>query len=528
MDAGLALATLGERLLRRGRPEVALARLDSAVALLAGSNEPEVEAWAHATRARCLHRLRLFELACGEFEVAYRLLTEARTRKFSDPARIYLMDRASIDFFAEWQDAWLSRGTSRSFQYRALGVAERARAQALLDLVHPADTTVTDSSGFLRQVLSPGRRFAPGRDLAEDVRAALGRAVPSDAVLLYYSQTPDSLLIWISRNGVLLSAKVHYPARLHERLQLFLAAVSDTALAPPGMSGWWSRQMTSTGPMEMYAKIAEACFPDTLLSFMKDARELIIIPDGWLKRVPFAALPVAGRPLGLRLPLRYAPSLAMLEHIEQRHRPERSNQSEEVMVLGDPASCLPRLSGARAEAESVAAIFGIKPLLGSAATESTLVAAWRRLRILHLAAHGDGYVEPRLAWESMVCLTPTSEFDGRLTAGEVQGALPPSNLHLVFLSACKTALGAPTRTDATIGLPRAFLSNGARTVVASMWRLDDGSTEWLVRRFYHHLLRDPDHPTVAQALHLAMIDTSRRRGWSDPYFWAGLQAVGGQ
>ena len=109
----------------------------------------------------------------------------------------------------------------------------------------------------------------------------------------------------------------------------------------------------------------------------------------------------------------------------------------------------------------------------------------------------------------------------------VQNVLPASHLQLVFLSACKTAFGASSRADATVGLPRALLANGARTVVASMWRLDDGSTEWLVRRFYHHLLRDHDHPSVARALHLAMIDTSLRPDWSGPYFWAGLQVVGG-
>jgi CHAT domain-containing protein len=140
------------------------------------------------------------------------------------------------------------------------------------------------------------------------------------------------------------------------------------------------------------------------------------------------------------------------------------------------------------------------------------------------------FSDPDSALESCVYLTESPGFDGRLTADEIQNALPPSTIDLVFLSACQTALGASPRADATIGLPRALLSTGARTVVASMWNLEDSSTAFLVRRFYHHLLHDTDRPTVARALHLAMVETAGRKDkpeWRDPYFWAAFQVVGG-
>jgi tetratricopeptide (TPR) repeat protein len=527
-DAGVALVSIGAHLLDRGSPRKALPCLDSALVILPTSTEAALLWQAHSVRGRCLHRLQMYSSASEEFEVAYRFLTETRTRDLTDRARVYLMDEATRDFFAEWQDAWLSRGSTASFQFRALGVAERARAQAFLDLVQPGDTLAADSNGFLHPALAPGRRFGPGRDLLDDAAAACRIAVPPGCALIYYSQLPDSLLIWVYQRGSLISARTYFPARIYERVGPLLSSVSDTAMSPPGVAGWWNRYMVANGgPDSVYRMIARSCLPDTLLRFIRGARELVIVPDGWLKRVPFAALPVGGSRLGLRFPLRTAPSLALLEHVEQASRPDHEIKPDEIVVVGDPASCRPRLEGARAEAESVSAMFGVRPLLGAAATESVLTARWPRLRLIHLATHGEAFADPGRALDSYVCLQSTPGFDGRLTAREVQYNLVGGKPYLVFLSACETGYGASSRADATIGLPRAFLAAGAHTVVASLWQLDDLSSAWLVRRFYYHLLHDADRPSVARALHLAMIDTSAKAKWKDPYFWAAFQVVGG-
>lgn len=524
VEAGLALSAIGAGLLSRGHPAEALARLDSAVALLATTDEAVARGLAHAYRGRCLFRLRSHERACDEFELAYRFLTEDRAHKLTDRARLGVMERASDDFFEEWRDAWLARGTSISFQYRALGVVERSRGQALLDFVHPVDTMITDTTGYMHRVLSPGRRFGPGRELVDDVRGAIEGSIPPDAALLYYSQSPDSLVIWIYRDRKLYTVKTYYPARLYERLKDFVGAISDASMAPGGISDWWQRYMaTHGGPETTYGLFSKACFPDTLLSFIKGASELIIVPDGWLWRLPFAAMPVGGTPLGLRLPLRYAPSLAMLEHIEQRPRSQAPIRTGETLFLGDPLLDLP---GAQVEARAAAGMFGSRPVLGAAATESLATAKWPGLRLVHLATHGEAYANPDSALEAHVVLAPSSGFDGRLTAREVYDVLPSGSIHLLFLSACKSSFGALTRTDGTIGLPRAFLANGVRTVVAGMWYLPDSSTSYLVQRFYHHL-RSPDRLTVAQAMHRAMVETGQQPGWSNPLFWAAFQVIGG-
>jgi CHAT domain-containing protein len=125
-----------------------------------------------------------------------------------------------------------------------------------------------------------------------------------------------------------------------------------------------------------------------------------------------------------------------------------------------------------------------------------------------------------------VALAPDSLHDGLLTVGEI---LDDSTLtvaaDLVVLSACQTGLGDLKQAEGTIGLQRAFLAKGARSVLVSLWSVSDEATQELMGRFYTHWLKDDDRPTKAKALWRAQEDM-RRGGFDHPRFWAAFQLVG--
>jgi CHAT domain-containing protein len=94
---------------------------------------------------------------------------------------------------------------------------------------------------------------------------------------------------------------------------------------------------------------------------------------------------------------------------------------------------------------------------------------------------------------------------------------------LVVLSACETALGREILGEAPVSIAQEFLRAGARSVVATLWKVPDTSTALLMREFYRQLLDERRPPE--DALKLAQQHLRAQPRWSDPHYWAGFQLV---
>ncbi|HEX6833803.1 MAG TPA: CHAT domain-containing protein, partial [Rudaea sp.] len=117
---------------------------------------------------------------------------------------------------------------------------------------------------------------------------------------------------------------------------------------------------------------------------------------------------------------------------------------------------------------------------------------------------------------------------GVLSAGEL-GTLDLSHAQWVALSACDSGLGPIGRNEGVFGMRRALRLAGARTVVMSLWQVDDAATADLMRVLYR--ARFVDHANVPEAMAAAMratIATRRSASQSDhPYYWAAFISEGG-
>jgi CHAT domain-containing protein len=265
---------------------------------------------------------------------------------------------------------------------------------------------------------------------------------------------------------------------------------------------------------------------------------VVVVPDGVLGLVPFALLSTGGG-APTRYAFRHAPSLAGLAEAEARPHQLTGAKARgaAVLVVADPSmpvvavtadrrEALPPLAGARREGEWVAARFGAPLLAGATATETVVRASMASAPLIHLATHGFAYGTDARARDSFIALAPDGSNDGLLTVGELLDD-PALRLQaeLVVLSACQTGLGNLRRAEGIVGLQRAFLAKGARSVLVSLWSVDDAATRLLMERFYTHWLDDADHPTKAHALRRAQTDL-RTAGYSDARFWAAFQLVG--
>jgi CHAT domain-containing protein len=155
--------------------------------------------------------------------------------------------------------------------------------------------------------------------------------------------------------------------------------------------------------------------------------------------------------------------------------------------------------------------------------EAIMGSSIARQRIIHFATHG--MMDTRHPEMSGLVL---SMFDKRGKAQD--GYLRLSDIYnlklsadLVVLSSCESALGKDLGSEGINGLPRAFLYAGARSVIASLWKVDDEASVPLMKMFYSRLQRG-ENP--ARALQGAQLDLLKNARLSDPYYWAAFVLEG--
>lgn len=246
-------------------------------------------------------------------------------------------------------------------------------------------------------------------------------------------------------------------------------------------------------------------------------RQLLIVPDGVLNYVPFAALPLGGRRfLGDEFTITYLPSAAALAM--------HSKTSGRKLLAMAPSDT--HLPNAPAEVRGIGKIFGpdSRVIVGKEATKTLFKQIASNYDYLHLATHGSlNRNAPSL---STLELEPDGQNDGRLEVYEIAGM----KLHarLITLSACETGLGTGYFTetpggDEFVGLTRAFLSAGAQNVLASLWAVNDESTRRLMSRFYRHLMATGGAEALAQAQRELRRSDIR---YNHPYYWAAFVMSG--
>jgi CHAT domain-containing protein len=212
---------------------------------------------------------------------------------------------------------------------------------------------------------------------------------------------------------------------------------------------------------------------------------------------------------------------------------------------------LPRLRWTREEITRLAPLFpATRILLGPDASEQELVALaasgdLARFDVIHLAAHA--LVDEDAPARSALVLARTGLSDpveAALAGRPIQDGLfsvkeiaRNCRLHaeLVTLSGCQTGLGREAGGEGYLGLAHAFLQAGARSLLVSLWRVEDEATCLLMDRFYRNLLGregGTQPPSKVDALREAK---SWLRTWTDdtgaqpyrhPAYWSGFILIG--
>jgi CHAT domain-containing protein len=340
-------------------------------------------------------------------------------------------------------------------------------------------------------------------------------------VLEYVVDDPVSYCMAITRDGVRV-AELKGKAAITAEVHGFLAEVK-------------AKHEGQAEARRLYADLIAA------VPGIEDKQRLIIVRDGPLHLVPFDALIDGANHYVLESRIvTYAPSASsfwLLRSRQQRKTVtqgllaiggveyDRSGLHAANVVRGYSLDRLTNLPNSEEEARMAVAVLPSPAntlLLGDRATEWALKKAVNH-RIIHLAVHAiANEVDPARA-AVIVLSDPARGEDGFLQASEiVQLGL---NADLVVLSACDTAVGPVEGQEGIANLSKAFLLAGARTVVSTLWSLDDDTALYLMREFYAELAHGRDASNALAAAKRTMLKTFGRAKIV-PYYWAGYTVEG--
>ncbi|GAB4297244.1 MAG: CHAT domain-containing protein [Oscillatoriaceae cyanobacterium] len=488
------------------------------------------------------------------------------------------------------------------YDARALGVSERARARSLLDILAEAKAEIRNGANpeLLEQERQLQQQLAAAQkrlldqfsSATADTRAALQSDV--DELVVQYRVLQGQIRETSPRYAALkypqtLSLKAIQEQVLDENtilLEYFLGAERSTVWVV-SKTGLASYSLPSRAEIESAARD----FRDILLQPLRrnspkqvaararllsnlilapfarelaDGKRLLIVADGALQYVPFAALSAplkegeeyvplviereivsaasastiaelrsatAGRPLAPKTLAVLADPVFdkeddRLDQLQDRDIAAATNlELERALNVG---FSLPRLPYTQQEAQQILNLVSDRDTQGVFGFRANLETATSKelgqYRIIHFATHGLlNAVNPELSGLIMSFWDETGKpIDGFLPMYEIFNLNLPAEL--VVLSACQTGLGKKVRGEGLVGLTRSFMYAGAARVMVSLWSVDDEGTAELMVNFYRGILtRGLSAPA---ALRAAQIQMWQQEQWRNPYYWAAFNLQG--
>ena len=248
---------------------------------------------------------------------------------------------------------------------------------------------------------------------------------------------------------------------------------------------------------------------------LEGSEEIVVVPDRSLYIVPFSALMnEKGEFVAERFRVRYTPSLTTLKLIQDS--PADYHSESGFLLVGDPAvGTLPRLPCAKKEVEMIGNILNVRPLTGEEATKEAVLHKIHSVSLIHIAAHG----EPE---RGHIALAPSNleKNDFLLTMADISAVRLRAKL--VVLSCCHSGKGQ-IKAEGVVGIARAFLGSGARSVLASLWAVEDEATMEFMKQFYQHLVNGK---SASESLHESMKWMRENPDYSEVRKWAPFVLIG--
>ena len=466
-------------------------------------------------------------------------LYEASVTVYNDiRRRLRSEDEWKVNFRNEFQIAYTGLWRVLVKQGKiveALFAAEKGRAQALTELME---------SSFCDGASKPE---------ADDKDVAILRYIPSNTVFQAVDYHNDSINFWVLLQGEHVQyrqVKQDISSLLNGAFQSFESLVRSIHVKLGDRSKVSCENRSLNALRKSDDKVDEhteeessktSIQLETCLSKLYNiiiepiadlvqGDELVIVPDGPLWLAPYAALVDANSKfLCESSKIRLIPSFKSLSLIADC--PEDYHRQSGALLVGDPwvaevtnsqgEKILEQLPFAKKEVDMIGKILNATPLTGTKATKREVLKGLSSVALVHFAAHGCMETgEIALSPDPDRVSKMPKDKDYILKIGDVMNT--KLRAKLVVLSCCHSGRGE-IKAEGVVGIARAFMGAGARSVLVSLWAINDEATLEFMRCFYHHLV---ERRSASESLNLAMKSLRESDKYKDIKYWAPFVLIG--
>jgi CHAT domain-containing protein len=390
---------------------------------------------------------------------------------------------------------------------------ERSRAYEPLNLILQGDAA-PDS---FRRLVPDGQPMS---------LAAIQASLPPGTFVIQFAVLDDRTYSWVlSRDEV-------RPIRLNARRQQVddWSSTLLRAARPPNANAF-----TRALPRPFKELLAQPLDVIATMPHGRNPDRLVIVPDGAMHSLPFAALydQRAKQHLIEKVPIEIAGSSTLYVFSLLRDRELSSARNPSALLVGDPAfdvqlavaRGLERLPRAQTEVEQISAFYAphAEVRTGDEATVDEFLTLAEHKSVVHVAGHS--IVNAEEPWHSVLLLARSPAHSGAVDAEELLKRLKLEETRLVVLSACTSAGGRPVGPEGVAPLVRPLIAAGVPAVMGSLWDVEDATAEALSVSFHRNYSKGSDAAKALQAAQLELL-RNQNPGLRSVLAWAPFQVIG--
>jgi CHAT domain-containing protein len=567
---GVTLMRLVDLRFAQNRFDDALELSGQALKLKEETAEAEDVARIQYLRARIDWKLHRIDDARSEIEKTIAIIESQRLRidKFDSRAQYFASVHEYYSLYIQVLMALHELRPADGYERLAFETAEKSKVRALLDMLSDSLTPLPCEQ-VLSETSNPDSPSIVRSTQISQATSALTlletetQIASSNTVLVEYALGDEASYAWIVDTGKISAVKLAPASEIRKAVHLFRESLVPVRPAEKESPIQYLQRKHA-------AKQAFALQSDRLSKLLLSSLDIppqkgvLIVPDGPLQYIPFALLaygkttvpflelhdltmlPSASALVALRKsasarepptdsvvvfadPVFENPHTSSLasSSVTANVRSARPNDLQRALLDFQGSQHIPSLPGSRTEALAIQEIFGSSrahlALNFDATRDAVIDGSLAHPRVIHFATHGIvDTLHPEMSGLILSLFNRKGESqDGYLRLSDIYKLKLSADL--VVLSSCESALGKDLESEGIIGLPRGFLYAGARSVIASLWKVDDDATAALMKALYSRMQRGE---SPSDALRGAQLELLKGTRFSDPYYWGAFVLEG--